>query len=97
MSKESFPVLFKWKADVSRKLPESGKYSTLCRIAGSNEPWPDIGWSFEVTFTSEPSVEGGAKGVGTFLVPQAPNHLIQKGTIIELYEGRKISATAEVL
>lgn len=89
-------VKFWWNDGTSRAIPIGGVYSSVGKVPGDNHPWPETAWSLVVNFPSGYSGVDKAVGEAHFLVETAPSHLLTVGTIISLYEGKKLAAFVEV-
>ena len=93
----SVGVEFWWAEKAHREIPIGGRYSTVAKVPGENRPWPETAWSFVLDFPQGYSGVGTAAAIGHFLVETAPDHLLFSGTVIELYEGKKLAAYVQVV
>lgn len=93
----SVRVEFWWNEGIRRELPIGGRYSTIAKVPGDNQPWPETAWSFVVNFPSGYRGLGKTIGEAHFLVESAPSHLLHPGTVVELFEGKKLAAFAQVV
>jgi hypothetical protein len=81
-----------------RKSPPTGpRYVTVVRFAEDTGNFNQEAWSLVVEFpeTSNPAREMEAEV--SFLVDEAPQHLIYPGSRFDLFEGVRIVARGEVL
>lgn len=81
-----------------RQRPPIGvRYVTVSRFDQDDEQWRKEAWSL-VLEKNEPS-KNPLETVADihFLAPDAPDELLYKGAVFELYEGRRRVAMGEVL
>ncbi len=79
-------------------LPPSGlQYSTVARFEDDANNWPNEAWSIVVELSGQLPASLETTANIRFLVPNAPNRLLQPGSRFELYEGRRMVANGQVI
>ncbi len=81
-----------------RKTPFSGlSYSTVARFEEDAVNWPKSAWSIVAEFEEPPGNSSQSIAMVHFLSPDAPVHLLHRGSQFELYEGRRAVARGEII
>jgi hypothetical protein len=76
-----------------RPQPPTGEqYVTVARFEDPAGDWSTNAWSVVLSFEGSPE-----EADVSFLVPEAPPHLLQSGAVFELYEGSKKVAKVSVV
>ena|SRR6266705_2275785 len=82
----------------ARKSPPTGpRYSTVARFKEDQSDWLRQAWSLVLEFRSPPDESLCLIADVRFLVEDAPVHFLHPGSAFELFEGRKVVATGEVV
>lgn len=84
-----------------RDAPPTGpRYSTVARFEDDASHWPNVAWSIVAEF-DKPPTESQEIIARIWLLahdkPDAPQYLLRPGSRFELFEGRKLVATGEVI
>src|SRR4051794_36550650 len=95
-----------WRASIRWLLPDEGgratpftgqQYSTVVRLPEDPLPWDaKQAWSMTIHFDETDRTIPPVAGEISFLSSHAPIDRVRKGALIELYEGRRRTAIAEV-
>lgn len=84
-----------------RAAPPTGpRYSTVARFEADTSDWSDIAWSIVAEFDVPPTASQETIARIWLLAhdrPGAPEHFLRPGSRFELFEGRKLVATGEVI
>jgi hypothetical protein len=88
------PVIIQWHGD---RHPTSGRYSTLAKFP-DKQPYRNSDWSIILHILPNLAhSEEKWRGEAEFLVDEAPWHWLVPGTIFEMYEGYRKTATVVTL
>jgi len=90
----------KWHASKicgRQKLPAGPRYSTAARFDDDIESWPNQAWSVVLEFLEPPSFDQEACAHISFLMPEAPLHLLDIGSRFDLMEGGRVVASGVVI
>jgi len=79
------------------KPPSGSQYITVARFDDEKDKWPDEAWSLVLEFDTLPDASLSSIATVTFLVEDAPHHLLHVGSRFELFEGHKCVADGEVI
>lgn len=84
--------------DGGRKIPFTEmRYVTVARFEQERDNWPEEAWSLVVDFNEPPMRSRCVMANVHFLVPDAPQYLLDVGDKFELFEGRKCVTKGEVI
>ncbi len=72
-------------------------YTTVVRFEDEKDKYPAEAWSLVVKFDSLPDDTGTTLTSVQFLVQEAPTYLLHPGSKFELYEGRQLVASGEII
>jgi hypothetical protein len=75
-----------------REPPSGDQYITVARFADPAGDWSSDAWSVVLRFD-----DSAEEACVSFLVNDAPAHLLQSGTMFELYEGSRKVADVRVV
>jgi hypothetical protein len=79
------------------KPPPGPNYSTVARFKDLKDKWPEEAWSIVAHFAGPPDESGCITSELRLLSEDGPVHLLYPGSQFELFEGRRLVATGEVL
>ncbi len=82
-----------------RDLPATLRYVGISRFPEDGDEWPDGAWSVELRFEQPPPEQGteASQARVGFLVDEAPQQRLHRGTRFGLYEGPQKVADIDVL
>jgi hypothetical protein len=81
-----------------RETPPPGpRYSTVARFEEGKDKWTREAWSLVLEFHDPPDESLCMNADVTLLNPDGPRNLLHRGSVFELYEGRRVVARGEVL
>jgi len=82
-----------------KAMPMSGDttYSTVARFRQLASRWPEEAWSVVLEISDPPDSQGCMIVGLRLLVGDAPESLLEPGSVFELFEGRRHVATGEIL
>ena len=78
-------------------LPKGPRYVTVARFYDEIEKYPKEAWSLVLEFTRTISRSLTEVADVSFLVDEAPKHLLHEGSGFDLFEGRKLVARGKVI
>ena len=78
-------------------LPSGPVYSTVARFKQLAAKWPQEAWSVVIKLKEPPDRDGGMTVEISMLVEEAPENLLEPGSVFELFEGAQCVARGEVL
>ena len=81
----------------AEKFTIGSRYTTVACFEDEREKYPKEAWSLVVECCSLPNNTGTILANVRFLVAEAPAHLLHLGSRFELYEGRTIVASGEII
>lgn len=90
------PVKVEWEQS-KRDRPTSGKYVTVARFFVEDDKWPEEAWSVILEFSKQGEEIDYTSGKAAFLVENAPVDWLKSGSVFEMFEGYKKTATVAVL
>lgn len=73
------------------------RYTTVARFEDEKDKYPAEAWSLVIEFESLPDGSGTMLTSVRFLVEEAPSYLLHPGSKFELFEGRKLVASGEII
>ena len=79
------------------KPPPGPTYSTVAKFKQLAMHWPQEAWSVVLDLREPPDAEGRMTVTIRMLVGEAPDAVLQPGSVFELFEGYQHVATGEVL
>lgn len=98
MNYDSAKVRLMWKSSSkAQRFTIGSRYVSVARFEDEREKYPAEAWSLVVEFDSVPDDSGTVLGNVRFLVEEAPANLLHSGSKFELYEGRKLVASGEII
>lgn len=77
-------------------LPLGTTYSTVVHFL-DDKTWPDEAWSVVINFEDVPDKARCVEADLSFLSPDGPAYFLKEGAEFELFEGRQVVATEEVI
>ncbi len=86
-----------WVPEGRESPPTGPRYSTVARFKEDENDWLKQAWSLVLEFHSPPDESLCVIADVRFLVEDAPVHLLRRGSVFELFEGRKLVARGEVI
>jgi hypothetical protein len=85
-----------WSAEKLGQLPAGTSYATVAKFAEDAETWPSEGWSVVLEFAPGAAQARSFEATARFLMAHAPWYRLKPGSVFELYEGTKLTATVRV-
>lgn len=76
--------------------PPGPRYITVARFEAEKDKYPNEAWSLVLEFASNNNSQQIIADVN-FLVQDAPAHLLSRGSLFELYEGRVLVGRGRIL
>ena len=91
-------IYWRNRTEGGRTKPPSGlQYVTVARFEDEKDKWPEEAWSLVLEFDTLPDESLISVATVSFLVEDAPHHLLHVGSRFELFEGHKCVADGEVI
>jgi len=78
--------------------PPGPDYSTVARFETLADSWPHVAWSIVLAISGPADADGMMEvGIRMLAAENAPSELLSRGSRFDLFEGRKLVASGEVL
>lgn len=83
-----------WNKEKMQHLPTGVSYSTVAKFPEDGDAWLHEAWSIVLSFPAGSAKKKSFEAIAHFLSPEAPDERLKSGGSFELYEGRRLVATA---